>query len=44
MNGLKTIQADQMTEKWDFGQIGHQNNLREPVKTPCGAYQVSKPH
>ena len=31
MNGLKTIQADQMTEKWDFGQIGHQNDLREPV-------------
>ena len=44
MNGLKTIQADQMAENEIFGQFGLQNGPREPVKTSCGAYQVSKPH
>ena len=31
-----------MVGKWDFGQIGHQNTLSDPLSTPCESYQVSK--
>ena len=31
MKALKPILDDQMAEKWDFGQIGHQKDPGDPL-------------